>query len=412
VSPGKHTCEVLLVGGGVVGMSVALELAAAGTDVLLVDRGALGGASTSLNAGGVRQQFYQDTNILAARATVERLTLMTQDGMDFGYRQVGYLLLYGTAEQEARLLTGVLRQNALGVPTRMIDLDEAREIAPDVDMTDMSGACFGPTDGYLQPRLLASALRQLVLDSPVRVLEGAEVRATRQSAARVTEVVTSVGDISAGTVVNCAGAWAPAIARMMGEYLPIVPRRSQIFVMEDVPPLSDTLPHTFDCTSRFYVRRHGNEVWSGAAFKPVLPQAPGTPGLDADWSEAAELAHRVGQRLPALAGRSFDRAWAGVIEVTADDNPIVGWTAPDNVYTAAGFSGHGMCIGLGLASSISAEIRREQPDIPLDIYRGDRFNTGVPEKSEGLWLGPRPSQLDDWLGGSRSMSSTASEVDG
>jgi sarcosine oxidase, subunit beta len=108
-----------------------------------------------------------------------------------------------------------------------------------------------------------------------------------------------------------------------------------------------------------------------------------------------------------LAGRTFDRAWAGVIEVTADDNPIIGAGPFENIYTAAGFSGHGMCIGLGLASSITAEINGAEPEIPLDIYRIDRFAGRGPARTEGLWLRERPSRYEEWLAPTTAVAAPA-----
>jgi sarcosine oxidase subunit beta len=393
-----RSADVVVIGGGVVGMSVALELVQSGRQVLLIDRGRLGAASTSKNAGGIRHQFYQDANILAAQETVARVRrLSAEHSLDLGYRQVGYLLMYHTEAQRARLAEGVVRQNELGVDTRFIDVDEIKTLAPDVQTEGVLGACFGPHDGFFDPPALAEALREIVLRSAVTVVEDARVTAIEVSNGRITSVTTSAGAVSPGVVVNAAGAWAPPISRLYGESLPIAARRSQVFIMENVPPLAPQMPHTFDCEARFYVRTHGVDVWSGAAFKPVLDEAPPGPGLDVDWLEATELARRIGERIPILAGRSFTRAWAGVIEVTADDNPILGWVHHDNMYSAAGFSGHGMCVGMGLAPSIAGEINHTEPPIPLDIYRLDRFAAGTPSRTEGLWLRERPSRFEEWL---------------
>jgi glycine/D-amino acid oxidase-like deaminating enzyme len=162
------------------------------------------------------------------------------------------------------------------------------------------------------------------------------------------------------------------------------------------------LPHTFDCGARLYIRRNGDELWSGASFKPVLDRPPGVDGLEAEWVEAAELARRIAHRVPALAGLSFTRAWAGAIEITTDNNPIVGWTHLDNVYTAAGFSGHGICLGIGLAASICAEIQGAEPPIPLDVYRLDRFTTGA-GAAEGLWTEERATRYEQWAGGAAAV---------
>jgi sarcosine oxidase subunit beta len=392
------SADLVIVGGGVIGMALALELNRSGRDVVILDRGRLGAASTSLNAGGVRHQFYQDSNILAAKRTVAQLQRwQDEDGVDLGYRQVGYLLMYQSEGQRARLAEGVERQTALGVRTRFVDIDEIGELAPDIQTEGILGACFGPEDGYFDPPSLAARLRSLVLDSGVRVYEDTTVNGVQTGGDRITLLHTTGGAIAPGTVVNAAGAWAPALARNWGETLPIIPRRSQVFVFEDAPALAPRTPHSFDCEARFYLRAHGAEIWSGAAFKPILDQAPPSGRLEADWAEAAELARRVGERVPVLAGRSFDRAWAGVIEVTADDNPVIGPAAADNVYTAAGFSGHGMCVGIGLASSIAAELNDQAPEIPLDIYRIDRFAGDGPSRTEGLWLRERPSRIEEWL---------------
>jgi sarcosine oxidase subunit beta len=392
------SADLVIIGGGIIGMSLALELTRTGRDVTILDRGRLGAASTSLNAGGVRRQFYQDANVLAAGVTIAQLqSWQYDDGVDLGYRQVGYMLMYATEGQRARLAEGVERQNALGIASRFIGLDEITELAPEVQTEGILGACFGPEDGYFDPPSLAGHLRSLVVDAGVTVCEDTAVTGVTQQGGRITALQTTGGTIAPGTVVNAAGAWAPSLARHWGEELPIIPRRSQVFVFENAPAMGEQMPHSFDTEARFYLRAHGTELWSGAAFKPILDEAPPTQDLEADWSEAQELARRIGVRFPVLAGRTFDRAWAGVIEVTADDNPIIGQAAAENVYTAAGFSGHGMCVGIGLSSSIAAEINGRDPEIALDIYRIDRFAGDGPSRTEGLWLRERPSRIEEWL---------------
>jgi sarcosine oxidase subunit beta len=198
-------------------------------------------------------------------------------------------------------------------------------------------------------------------------------------------------------VVNAAGAWAPGLAARYGDTLAITPRRSQIFVMEHTPPLARDMPHTFDSDAMVYVRIDGAGIRSGSAVKPIIPDPP--PALEADWREADELQRRVAHRVPSLRASRFTRAWAGLIEVTADNNPILGWSgAVENVYTAAGFSGHGMCLAPGLAPSIAAEIVRESPEMPLDFYRAGRLAQPDALQHESLWLTThRPTDIDEWV---------------
>jgi sarcosine oxidase subunit beta len=195
-------------------------------------------------------------------------------------------------------------------------------------------------------------------------------------------------------VVNAAGAWAPGVAALCGETLPITPRRSQIFVMEQTPPLHRGMPHTFDADAMVYVRIDGHGIRAGSGVKPLVPDPP--PALDADWREAEELRRRVARRVPALSGSTFTRGWAGLIEVTPDNNPILGWSSLGNVYTAAGFSGHGMCIAPGLAPSIAAEVVGADPAMPLEFYRPARLSRPESLMHESLWLTDRLTDIRDF----------------
>lgn len=380
-------CDVLIVGAGVVGASIAYELRRRGVDVVVVDRGRVGAASSALNAGGVRHQFFHEPNIRAAQATIALMQRFRDlIGVAIDFRQVGYLFLYSSEAQEERFRSAVARQNACGVPSRLIGLDDIRALAPEVSLEGLRGGCFGPTDGYLDPRAVTEGLAKAARDRGARIVEGADVLAVEVSGGRATSVVTSRGRFVPGVVVNTAGAWAPGVAARYGDTLAITPRRSQIFVMEHTPPLGRDMPLTFDCDTMVYVRVDGDGIRSGSALKPIIPDPP--PTLEADWREAEELQRRVARRIPSLTSSRFTRAWAGLIEVTPDNNPILGWSRVENVYTAAGFSGHGMCIAPGLAPSIAADIVREAPELPLDFYRPARLDRPEALQHESLWLTP------------------------
>jgi sarcosine oxidase subunit beta len=391
--------DVLVIGGGIAGMLIAWELRRLGASVTLVERGRLGMASSALNAGGVREQFFQEENVRAAMATVAFLAAFrAEHGIDIGFRQHGYLYLYSTGEQRDRLQEGLTTQNAAGVPSRLVTLDEVRELAPAVNTEGLLGGCYGPTDGYLNPRVLMPAIAQITRRSGVTVAEDTPVAALRIAGDRVTGAVTAAGTFTAGLVVNAAGAWAPEVAAQYGGSLPITARRSQVFAIDSAhglpPVLPAGMPHSFDLSGGFYVRPAGDGAWSGAAFKPVLDSAPAT--LDAQWVEAGELHRRLGRRVPVLAGHDFTRAWAGVIEVTPDDNPIIGWTGPAGLYTAAGFSGHGMCIAPGIAGPAAAEILGADAGLDLGLYRPERFQSGAAPRPEGMWLSERPAEFAQW----------------
>ena len=389
------TSDVLVIGAGVAGASVACELSALGARVVLVDRGRVGGASSALNAGGVRHQFFHEPNIRAARATIALMQRFGDAfGVDVGLRQVGYLFLYSQEAQAERFRVAAARQNACGVPSRLVGLDEVHALAPDVSLDGLRGGCFGPTDGYLDPVAVMDGLERTARGRGVRVVEGAAVVGVESAGQRLVAVRTTAGDFAPGRVVNAAGAWAPGVAALWGDALPITPRRSQIFVMERTPRLHREMPHTFDADAMVYVRIDGDGIRAGSGLKPPVPDPP--PALEADWRETEELRRRVARRIPALSGSPFTRGWAGLIEVTPDNNPILGWSTLDNVYTAAGFSGHGMCIAPGLAPSVAAEIVGARPAMPLEFYRPARFAHSDALSHESLWLTDRLTDLSQW----------------
>lgn len=389
--------DVVVIGAGIVGMLVARELSIRGASVALMDQRGLGSASSVLNAGGVRQQFFQEENIGAAVRTVSFLAgFAAGHGIDISFRQNGYLYLYTTERQQERLRTAVAAQNALGVPSRLVGTDEICELVPGIATADLLGGCFGPTDGYLDPKVLVAAIAKITRRSGVAIYEGTRATGLEIIGDRVTAVVTTVGRYAAGAVVNSAGAWAPAVAALHGGSLPIRPCRSQVFAISEAPTLSPRLPATFDLSRGFYVRPAGSAVWSGSGFKPALASAPLT--LEAQWLEADELHRRLVVRLPELAGSRFSDAWAGVLEVTPDYNPIIGWTGPANLYTAAGFSGHGICIAPGLAAYIAEEILGDYANEALGLYRPDRFSSGVPPRPEAMWLTEPPLEFSAWTG--------------
>jgi sarcosine oxidase subunit beta len=388
-------CDVLIIGAGVVGTAIAYDLRSRGVDVVLVDRGRVGGASSALNAGGVRHQFFHEPNIRAAKATIELMRRFRDEfGVDSGFRQLGYLFLYTKPRYAERFQLAVDRQSALGVPTRMVSVDDIGDIAPDVNRDGLLGGCFGAADGFMDPRAVMAGFEAGARRRGVRIVDDCEVVGIETAGDRVAAVVTSKGRFAPRIVVNAAGAWGPKVAALYGQTLPITPRRSQVFVMESTPRVSRTLPHTFDCDASVYIRVDGEGIRAGAGYKPLVPGPP--PSIEAEWTEAEELTNRIAYRVPGLAGEKFGRAWAGLIEVTPDENPLIGWSL-ENLYTAAGFSGHGMCIGPGLAPAIAADIVGAAPYIPLDMYRLDRFRPGVPLNRESLWLMERVTDFSEWV---------------
>lgn len=334
------SAAVVIIGGGVVGTSIAFHLAEAGvSDVVLLERDALGSGSTCRAAGGVRAQFSDELNIvLGARSLAAFTRFGSRPGQEIDLHQVGYLFLLSTSEDVAAFERDVALQNELGVTSRMIDVDEVRTLSPLVDTDGLLAAAFSPDDGHCTPESVvlgyASGARGLgaVLCTGTTVLD-IETRADR-----VTAVVTDQGTITAGAVICAAGAWSAAVGAMVGVSLPVSPLRRQVMFTEPMPELPPVVPFTIDFTSSLYFHREGPGLLLG------MSDPEQQPGFFLDTSDEwlPRLGAAVEARVPRLLDVGLSSGWAGLYEVTPDHNAIIGRAdEPSNFFYATGFSGHG-----------------------------------------------------------------------
>lgn len=379
------TCDVLVIGAGIAGCTVAYELAGTGARVVVAERGVVCSGSSALNAGGIRQQFSHETSVRAGMETIRRLGTFKEDfGIDPAFRQAGYLFLHDGGDSGRMLERAVRLQNSCGVPTRLVDPGEVARLVPGINVSDVQGAAFNPTDGYVDPNSMVAGFASGARARGVTILQDSPVTAMEVRGNRVVGATTGSGRIAPDVVVNAAGAWAPAIAELYGGSLPITARRSDIFVLDRTPAAGRFLPLTIDLITGHYLHSEGEGLVAGLAESFTVAHPPDKVGVD--WDGLPLLVDRLVHRLPMLEAAKVTHGWAGFIETTPDDNPVVGWTHLDNVYTMAGFSGHGMCLAPGLASQVARELRGERPELPLDIYRLERFERGGVER-EGVWGG-------------------------
>lgn len=336
--------SVVVVGGGVIGASVAFHLAEAGVrDVVLLEKGELAGGSTSKAAGGVRAQFSDEVNIrlgqrsLAAFADFER-----RPGQAIDLHRVGYLFCLSRPEDVAVFERSVALQNRLGVPSRLITPAEARELSPLIETSDLLAAAYSPDDGHCAPESVvlgyASAARRL----GATVLTGHEVTGIDVRGSEVVGVRTPHGLVATDTVVCAAGAWSGLVAAMAGVDLPVLPYRREIAVTGPVAGLpgwvDQPMPMTIDFASSFYFHREGPGLLMGISDPD---EAPGF-----DLSRSARflelLAAAASVRAPRVLDAGVRTGWAGLYEVTPDHNALVGSAASvSRLLYATGFSGHG-----------------------------------------------------------------------
>ncbi|CAM5543719.1 NAD(P)/FAD-dependent oxidoreductase [Streptomyces aurantiogriseus] len=370
--------SVVVIGGGVMGTSIAYHLAAAGVpDVVLVERDELGAGSTSKAAGGVRAQFSDEVNIRLGARSLEKFARFGQEiGADIGLHRVGYLFLLSTPEDVASFEASVRLQNALGVPSRMIDPAEARRLSPLISTDGLLAAAFSPDDGHCTPEAVVHGYAAAARRLGAHILRHTAVTGIETRGTTITAVTTTLGRITTDTVVCAAGAWSQAVGAMAGVDLPVRPLRRQIAVTEPVPGgLPPALPMTIDFTSSFYFHAEGPGLLVG------MSDPDERPGFATDTHDRwiPRLAAAMERRAPALLDLRRTGGWAGLYEVTPDHNALIGEaTSVSRFLYATGFSGHGFLQGPAVGEVVRDLYLGRVPFVDVTPLGAGRFAADAP----------------------------------
>jgi sarcosine oxidase subunit beta len=367
-----ETADVVIIGSGIVGSSVAYHLAQAGcTNVLVIEREAhQGKGSTGKSMGGVRAQFSTPVNIQMSKYSIDFFSKFDEVvGHPADYRSHGYLFCATNENHLAYLKANRERQNGLGVTNvEWVTAEDIIKMVPQLRVDDILGGTFCPTDGFVDPHSVMMGFMLNARERGVRlwldtVVSGIQVDAgngdvpVRKSAnnegrmrasalpakdaRRISGVQTTRGFVSTRVVVNAAGPWAAEVARMAGAELPVEPLRRQLVPTEPFDQLPKRFPMVIDMSTGFHFRREGKGIllaWND-------PEE--TPGFktEFDTSFVEKILTHAASRVPVLAEAEVNprRAWAGLYEMTPDHHAIIGPSPNiEGLYFVNGFSGHGV----------------------------------------------------------------------
>jgi len=351
----NQTADVVIIGGGIVGASVAFHLAERGcTDVLVVEREAAQGlGSTGRATGGVRAQFATAINIRMSRYSIDFFTRFEEaTGHACGYEPAGYLFVATSEAHLTYLKQTHERQRAEGLTN--VELVGAQEIArrvPGLHMDDVAGGTFCQTDGFIAPLKVLHGFTARAVERGVRVWTQTEVTGIDVEGGRVAGVTTSRGRIGTRAVVNASGAWAAGTARLAGVEIPVVPLRRQLVSVRPRAPLPAGLPMVIDMSDGFHFRPESRDITTTANSTPgalmAWPDDAETPGFKTDFDPAftEKVFRRARERAPFLADATVNASGcrAGLYEVTPDHHAIICESQEVcGLFLANGFSGHGV----------------------------------------------------------------------
>lgn len=350
--------SVVIIGGGVMGLSTAYHLALAGVrDVVLVEQAELGSGSTCKAAGGVRAQFSDAVNVELGRRSLETFEKFKREfDQEIDLHQVGYLFLLDHPEQVAVFEQNVAMQNELGVDSRMIDVAEAKRLSPLIETDGLLAAAWSPNDGHCTPESVVLGYARAARRAGARLVRGCSVTGIATDGTTIAAVQTTHGTIRTDTVICAAGAWSQQIGQLAGVHLPVEPVRRQILTTEPMPGLDPRTPFTIDFATSLYFHSEGPGLLLGMSDPD---EEPGFKlGRSDDW--LPRLGEAIERRAPRIAEVGIASGWAGLYEMTPDHNALVG-EAPDvsRFLYATGFSGHGFLMGPAIG------------EVMRDLYLGD-----------------------------------------
>jgi sarcosine oxidase subunit beta len=382
-APLPAQAEVVIVGGGVVGLAIAYNLARRGLgDVVVVERGYLAEGASGRNGGGVRQQWSTELNIRLMQESVELCRRFAVDlGVNVWFRQGGYLFLARTAQEVARLDKNIAIQNRCGVPTRMLEPDKAHEIVPELDLTGIIGAAYNPTDGILFPWPFLWGYARQAAAHGARIFTQTPVSGLEPQKGGGYLVHTPRGAVRARRLVNATGAWSPRLAQMIGVQIPTYPIRHEICSSEPLKPF--LRPMVSELTSGLYCSQSmRGEIVGGV----TIPGHDSTYGMGSTLEFLATYARRLVRLMPILGEIKVLRQWAGPYDQSPDGNPILG-AAPGHpdFFLACGFVGHGFMMAPIVGKLYGEWLTGGEPHEIFARYTLGRFSGGapaVPEKED------------------------------
>ncbi|HLI52290.1 MAG TPA: FAD-binding oxidoreductase [Thermomicrobiaceae bacterium] len=368
--------DVVIVGAGIMGSSIANYLAERGAGrIVVLERDQICQGATADAAGGIRLQFSTKTNIELSRLSLEIWERFPERfGIAINFRQQGYLFLI-TDEAEIDVFRRNLAvQQRLGVPVQWLEPDEIHQLQPAIRLDDVIGGTYCPRDGWADTYSATMGMATGARRNGVRIEEGKAVTAIEVEQGIIKGVRCGDDVYAADRVILCTGPQTNAVGRLAGVDLPVYPYRRMSFITEPFDSVSATSPMTIDFASGLYFHPESQ----GFLFGMSNPDEPASEVKTVDDSWMVRTVEALCERAPAFESATVLRGWAGFYEITPDDNPILGEVDEvEGLYVAAGFSGHGFMQGPAIGMCIATLLAGERPPVDISAFRPSRFREGV-----------------------------------
>ena len=371
--PVPERADVVIVGGGVLGLSLAHQLTLRGVrDVVVLERSYLNAGASGRNGGGVRAQWSTPTMVRLGLRSLQLFGTFARDtGVNGWFRRGGYLFLAPDGSQVKRLERNQAVQREQGMRTRILSPDQACAVVPQLDRSRFVAASWNPDDGVVFPWPFLWGYAEAARSRGATVRTFTPVTGLDVRDGLIRAVTTTAGRIRCDTVVNACGAWSPELARLAGVTLPNRPTRHEILVSGPLKPWLGPLVSALG-TGLYFSQSQRGEIVGGMGD----PTEPAGIAHGSTLRFLARFSRALTEYVPATAGLPVMRQWAGSYDVTPDNNPILGAAGPANFLQLNGFVGHGFMMAPAVTEAMADWMTGREKDEIFDRFTLDRFGRG------------------------------------
>ena len=382
------TTDVLIIGGGVQGASLAFHLAQRGVNVTVIEKKFVGAGATGRSSGLVRMHYDTEIDARLAWESFQYFRDWNERvGGECGFTRTGFIQIV-SREQEEKLRANVAMHQRIGIASLVITADDVKRLAPSFATGDFDFAAYEPESGYAMPSDTANSLMTAARDRGARLVQGCAVTGIDVAGGRVTGVSTTQGAFSAPVVVNAAGPWAGKINELAGLDLPFDTWRHDTMFVVRPAEIGPSHPTVIDFPRDMYFRPEGGLTLVGLEDGNPLGEAPDSDTDHAQAGFVERAIDRICLRVPAMERGDLHSAHGGYDGITPDQHPILGAAGPDGFYLDCGHSGTGFktapAVGLCMAELI---LDGQAKTVDISPYGPGRFAAGrlVKGNYDNIW---------------------------
>lgn len=371
----RKTADVVVIGGGSVGCSVAYNLARLGfKNILLLEKRFLASGSTGRCAAGIRQQWGTEMNCLISRYSIRHFEKMNEeldyDG-DVEFIPNGYLMVTYAEEEANMLKDNLVLHRRLGIPVEFLSIEEVKEIVPSLNTERVVASTICMEDGQANPFYVTDAYAKAAKRLGVEIMTGTTVEGFMRQGSKITGVRTDAGDIVTETVINATGPYAKFISQMLGHDLPVEPERHQIVVTEPLEPFLKPMVMNFHYKSYFQQVANGSLLIGHG-----VPGEPKGINYSCSWRFLKDLARFTAEQIPMMKNVNIIRQWAGHYGISPDGQPVLGKVPGLEGYILALGCGKGFMLSPMIGELVAQSVAGVKTTLPIDILSIERFAKG------------------------------------